>query len=101
MADNHLINTWANTVRLSSVYYLITPNMFVRHMYVSGHNSCREDVTHYLFSCILWQKPWGGGWASITGGLVGHRTAPPLLLLLLSFNNCFSTLYWQTKLYLI
>ena len=35
MTDNHLINTWVNTVRLSSVYYSITPNMFVRHMYVT------------------------------------------------------------------
>ena len=36
------------------------------------------------------QVKMGGGWASITGFLVGQRTAPPLLLLLLSFNNCFS-----------
>ena len=27
--------------------------------------------------------------------VVGQRTAPPLLLVLLSFNNCFSTLYLQ------
>ena len=103
MTDNHLINTGLNTVRLSSVYYSITPNKFVRHMYVSGHYSWGEYVTHYLFSCILWQKPWGGGWASITGGLVGQRTAPPLLLLLLSFNNCFSmsNFVLATKRYLI
>ena len=35
-------------------------------------------------------EAWGGGWASITGGLVGQRTAPPLLFLPLSFNNFFS-----------
>ena len=48
-------------------------------------------------------EPWGGGWASITGGLVGQRTAPPLLLLLLSFNNCFSmsNFVLATKRYLI
>ena len=53
--------------------------------------------------CILAKKPWGGGWASITGGLVGQRTAPPLLLLLLSFNNCFSmsNFVLATKRYLI
>ena len=45
----------------------------------------------------------GGGWASITGGLVGQRTAPPLVLLLLSFNNCFSmsNFVLATKRYLI
>ena len=51
-----------------------------------------------------WQgNPLGGGWASITGGLVGQRTAPPLLLLLLSFNNCFSmsNFVLATKRYLI
>ena len=42
---------------------------------------------------------------SITGGMVGQRTAPPLLLLLndLSFNNCFSmnNFALATKRYLI
>ena len=46
---------------------------------------------------------YGGGWASITGGLVGQKTTPPLLLLLLSFNNCFSmsNFVLATKRYLI